>query len=454
MKQKKRKELKTLFETLGERKHFNGAVLAAEDGDILYHHAFGYADLPGKRLLQENSLFELASLSKPFTAMAVVLLEEKGMLGYEDMVERWIPGFPYEGVTIRHLLNHTSGLPDYTEWFLANWNKSEIAVNQDVVDMLMNEQPPCYFAPNEGWLYSNTGYVLLAVLIEKASGMSYADFLKQHIFTPVGMANTRVYNRRLRPEQIDDYAYGYVYDVHSGQYVLPDDLEETSYVVYLDGIQGDGTVNSVTSDLFRFDQALYQDKLISEVSKEAAFSPVQLNNGETVDYGFGWVLQNSPEKGRIVSHSGGWPGYSTMMIRYIDHRKTLIYLSNMEQDAEYEQAILKAAENILFDQPYEIPERPADKKKKDIDTAIYSRYVGSYSIHDGTAATVTAENERLYLQITGQMRFELFPSSETRFFIQSLPVEVEFMLGDGAAKSFIIYQDGTEEEAVRTDRKE
>lgn len=286
------------------------------------------------------------------------------MLGYEDTVERWIPGFPYEGVTIRHLLNHTSGLPEYIEWFFANWNKSKIAVNQDVVDMLMNEQPPCYFAPNEGWLYSNTGYVLLAVLIEKASGMSYADFLKQHIFTPVSMANTRVYNRRLRPEQIEGYAYGYVYDVHSGQYVLPDDLEETSYVVYLDGIQGDGTVNSVTSDLFRFDQALYQDKLISEVSKEAAFSPVQLNNGETVDYGFGWVLQNSPEKGRIVSHSGGWPGYSTMMIRYIDHRKTLIYLSNMEQDADYEQAILKAAENILFDQPYEIPERPADKKKK------------------------------------------------------------------------------------------
>lgn len=134
----------------------------------------------------------------------------------------------------------------------------------------------------------------------------------------------------------------------------------------------------------------------------------------------------------------------------IDHRKTLIYLSNMEQDADYEQAILKAAENILFDQPYKIPERPADKKKKDIDTAIYNRYVGSYSFHDGTAATVTAENERLYLQITGQMRFELFPSSETRFFLQSLPVEVEFMLGDDTAKSFIVYQDGTEGEAVRT----
>ncbi|MDR4433091.1 serine hydrolase [Bacillus tequilensis] len=450
MKQDKGRHLKTLFKALGQKHQFNGTVLAAEDGDILYHHSFGYAELTEKRPLQTNSLFELASLSKPFTALGIILLEEKGILGYEDDVERWLPGFPYKRVTIRHLLNHTSGLPDYMGWFLTNWDRHKIAVNQDIVNMLMNEGLPGYFEPNDGWLYSNTGYVLLAVIIEKASGMSYADFMKVSIFSPVGMKETRVYNRRLRPERMDHYAYGYVYDVHSETYVLPDDLEETNYVVYLDGIQGDGTVNAVASDLFRFDQALYQDDLISNASKKAAFSPVRLNNGETFDYGFGWVLQNSPEKGRIVSHSGGWPGYSTTMIRYIDHRKTLIYLSNKEEDAGYEQAILQAAENILFDQPYEIPERPTDKKKKKIDPAIYSRYVGSYVLQDGTAARVTAENDRLYLEITGQLRLELFPSSETRFFLRSLSVEIEFVLGDGAAKSFIIYEDGTEE-AIRTD---
>ncbi|KFI02860.1 serine hydrolase [Bacillus spizizenii] len=450
MKQNKRKHLKTLFETLGEKYQFNGTILAAEDGEILYHHSFGYAELTEKLPLQTNSLFELASLSKPFTALGIILLEEKGILGYEDKVERWLPGFPYQGITIRHLLHHTSGLPDYMGWFVSNWDQHKIAQNQDIVDMLMNEGLPNYFEPNEGWLYSNTGYVLLAVIIEKASGMSYADFMNTNIFSPVGMSETRMYNRRLRPERIDHYAYGYVYDVHSETYVLPDDLEETNYVVYLDGIQGDGTVNSVTSDLFRFDQALYQDDLISNASKKAAYSPVRLNNGGTIDYGFGWVLQNSPEKGRIVSHDGGWPGYSTAMIRYIDHRKTLIYLSNKEEEAEYEQAILKAAEHILFGQPYEIPERPADKKKKAIEPAIYASYVGSYSFQDGTAARVTAENERLYLEITGQLRLELFPSSETRFFLRSLSVELEFMLGDDVAKSFILYENGTEEEAVRT----
>ncbi|MGF7534291.1 serine hydrolase [Bacillus mexicanus] len=449
MKQEKSKHLSRLFSVLAEKYQFNGTVLAAEDGDILYHHSFGYAELKEKRPLQTNSLFELASLSKPFTALGIILLEEKGILGYEDKVERWLPGFPYQGVTIRHLLNHTSGLPDYMGWFIANWDHQKIAVNQDVVNMLMNEGLPRYFKPNEGWLYSNTGYVLLAVIIEKASGMSYADFMKTSVFSPAGMKETRVYNRRLRPERLEHYAYGYVYDVHSETYVLPDDLEETNYVVYLDGIQGDGTVNAVASDLFRFDQALYRDDFISRASKESAFAPVRLNNGETINYGFGWGLQNTTEKGRIVSHDGGWPGYSTMMIRYIDHRKTLIYLSNKEEEAEYEQAILKAAEHILFGRPYEVPERPADKKKQAIDTAIYSRYVGSYSFQDGTAVRVTAENEHLYLEITGQPKLELFPSSETRFFLRSLSVEVEFIVREEAAKSFILYEDGSEEEAIR-----
>lgn len=182
MKQNKRKHLQTLFETLGEKHQFNGTVLAAEGGDILYHHSFGYAEMTEKRPLKTNSLFELASLSKPFTALGIILLEEKGILGYEDKVDRWLPGFPYQGVTIRHLLNHTSGLPDYMGWFFANWDSHKIAVNQDIVDMLMNEGLSGYFEPNEGWMYSNTGYVLLAVIIEKASGMSYADFIKTSIF--------------------------------------------------------------------------------------------------------------------------------------------------------------------------------------------------------------------------------------------------------------------------------
>ncbi|MCY8399523.1 serine hydrolase [Bacillus haynesii] len=449
MKQNKREQLVNLFSVLNEKSQINAAVLVAEDGDILYQGAFGYANLVDKRLLKEHSLFELASLSKPFTALGILQLAQQGALNVEDPVERWITGFPYQGITIHNLLTHTSGLPDYMEWFLQHWDHNKIAVNQDIVDMLMNHQPQRYFAPGEAWLYSNTGYVLLAVIIEKASGLSFAEYMKKSIFEPVEMRNSRVYNRRLQPETIENYAYGYVYDVHTAQYVLPDDLEETKYVCYLDGIQGDGTVNSTIHDLYLFDQALYTDCLINQVSKELAFSPASLKNGESIDYGCGWVLRDSPETGRIVGHSGGWPGYSTVMIRYIDQRKTFIYLSNVEQDDEYEQAIFEAVENILFDKAYKIPDRPADKKKKEIDPAIYKRYVGSYSLQDGTAADVTVDKDRIYMQITGQIRFELFPASETRFFLRSLSVEVEFILENGMVTRLIIYQNGAEEEAVR-----
>ncbi|AOP14436.1 penicillin-binding protein 4* [Bacillus licheniformis] len=265
-------QLVNLFSVLKEKGQINAAVLVAEDGDILYQGAFGYENLADKRLLQEHSLFELASLSKPFTALGILQLAQQGELKIEDPVERWITGFPYQGVTIRDLLTHTSGLPDYMEWFLQHWDHSKIAVNQDIVDMLMNHHPQRYFA-GEGWLYSNTGYVLLAVIIEKAPGLSFAEYMKKNIFEPVKMRNSRVYNRRLQPETIENYAYGYVYDVHTEQYVLPDDLEETKYVCYLDGIQGDGTVNSTIHDLYLFDQALYTDCLINQVSKELAFSP-------------------------------------------------------------------------------------------------------------------------------------------------------------------------------------
>ncbi|AME06241.1 beta-lactamase family protein [Bacillus siamensis] len=452
MMDKKKQAFEQLFSTLDGRHEINGAVLAAENGRILYQGSFGTAELETNRMLNDRSVFELASVSKPFTALGIMKLEQQGELRYDDMIEQWLPDFPYPGITIRHLLHHTSGLPDYMELFLTHWDRDRIAVNQDVIDMLKQHKPDAYFPPGKGWLYSNTGYVVLAVMIEIVSGMSFAEFMQQAVFHPLRMNDTRVYNRRLSKENIPNYAYGYVYDVHSGEYVLPDELEETNYVVFLDGIQGDGTVNSTIGDLYLFDQALYTEEIISKETKDQAFTPGYWNEEEHFGYGFGWMIQNSSQKGKVVSHDGGWPGYSTLMIRYIDHNKTLIYLSNMEQPYQFEQAVIAAAVNILFDQPYEIPKRPADQKKADIDPAIYSRFIGDYSFQDDTHASVAVKENRLYLTIDGQTPFELFPMTETRYFVRALPLEIEFA-GDKAqaASHFVLYQDGTEETALRID---
>ncbi|MET3288395.1 UNVERIFIED_CONTAM: CubicO group peptidase (beta-lactamase class C family) [Brevibacillus sp. OAP136] len=347
-----------LFGTLAEKQLFNGVVLAAENGNVIFQAVYGDADIATGRKLALDSVFELASVSKPITALGMVKLVEQGKASYDELIGRWLPDFPYKGITIRNLLNHTSGLPDYMELFSSHWDRAKIATNQDVLDMLIAHQPPVDFEPNERWLYSNTGYVLLAILIEKIAGKSFASYLKEELFEPLGMHHTQVYNRRYEKEQIENYAYGYVYDLYSDRYELPDFVADTDFVVYLDGIQGDGTVNSSLSDLLKLDQALYTDQLVNGETLKEMFAPVRLNNGETFDYGFGWLLEENEDKGRIIGHTGGWPGYSTLLNHYHDQKKTLIILRNAPQDVEFEQAINMAAENILFDLPSDLPIAP------------------------------------------------------------------------------------------------
>lgn len=206
----------------------------------------GFANESTKEKLNENSIFELASVSKQFTAMAIVILKEKGKLNYDDKMSKFIPELSnYNHITIRNLLNHTGGLPDY-------------------------------------WEYSNTGYALLASIIENVSGMSYGDYLNKVIFKPLKMNNTFVYTRRYTPQKISNYAYGYVYSDSLKKYFLPDDLDETKIVVWLDGIVGDGTVNSTVNDLLKWDRALYKDQLVSKESKKEIFTSSELNDSTSI----------------------------------------------------------------------------------------------------------------------------------------------------------------------------
>ncbi|WP_312113004.1 serine hydrolase domain-containing protein [Brevibacillus reuszeri] len=349
-------QLDELFTTLADKKKFNGNIMVLDKGVPLYTGSFGYAQLASSTMLNTDSVFELASVSKAFTAMGIMILQEQGKISYEDTIETFLPDFPYAGISVHHLLTHTSGLPDYMALFEQHWDRSKIAANQDVLEQLKLNKPDVHFRPNEKYEYSNTGYVLLALIIEQVSGTSFADFMEQRIFYPLDMEKTRVYNRRYSQESIDNYAYGYVFAHHLGKYCLPDELADHDFVIYLDGIQGDGVVNSTLEDLRKWDRALYTEKLVSKETLEKAFSPVLLADHQPSDYGYGWRIRNDSGVGKVVCHGGGWPGYQTWLGRYLDHDKTFIYLSNMEQDGERTQANIEAVENILFDRPYRIPE--------------------------------------------------------------------------------------------------
>jgi CubicO group peptidase (beta-lactamase class C family) len=322
--------LDSVLQSVVDTARFNGNILVSKNGKVVYQKSFGYSNFDTKDLLNDSSLFELASVSKQFTAMGIMILKERGQLAYEDDIRKYIPELPYENITIRHLLNHTSGLPYYEdEKFFADWDRKRIVFNDDIISLLAKNKSPLIFKTGDRWEYSNTGYALLASIIERVSKKTYAEFLNENIFTPLEMKRTRVYNtRRSKKEIIPNYAFGFVYSDSLKRFMLPDSLREYYYVITLDGVQGDGVVNSTTIDLAKWDAALYSEKLVKKNTFEEALMPAKLNNDSTYQYGFGWFLATDSLAGRVAQHSGGWPGYGTHIKRFLDKRNCIIILSN------------------------------------------------------------------------------------------------------------------------------
>ena len=213
-------KIDSLLNAMFSNKSINGNFLIAEKGNVIYKKSFGLANESTKEKLNDNSIFELASVSKQFTAMAIMILKEKGKLHIDDDFTKYIPELShYKGITIKNLLNHTGGLPDYMVLMDSLFDKSKIATNKDIIILFARYTPKVLFPPNTKWEYSNTGYALLASIIEKASGISYKDYLQKVIFTPLNMTNTFVYSRRYAPQKIKNYAFGYVYsDVQRNLY--------------------------------------------------------------------------------------------------------------------------------------------------------------------------------------------------------------------------------------------
>lgn len=305
----------------------SGVVLVAEHGVPVFEHAYGLRDYAAAKPNISGSIFELASLSKAFTAMSVMMLKVEGKLAYDDPVEKFIPGLPYPGITIRHLLTHTSGLPDYEKVMDAHWDKAKIAHNADIIAAYKQYKPARAFAPGDKYEYSNGGYVLLASVVEKASGQDFAAFVRARIFKPVGMADTDI-RTPADWDRIDRFALGYVRPKQGGDYVRASSLPDASYSAYLAGRYGPGRVSSTAGDLLKWDRALYTDTLIPKAEMEEAYKPMKLNDGTLSQYGFGWMLGRDPVLGRIARHTGHNPGYANHIIRFIDKDITIIVLTN------------------------------------------------------------------------------------------------------------------------------
>ncbi len=292
-------------------------VLLADKGKISYQKALGIDGPTTKKSLTGQSSFNLASISKQFMAMMTMILKEKGALQYDDKVQKYLPEFPYPTITIRHLLNHTSGMVEYFDLALKYNNTLDTLNNQKLIRLLAKYQPPLEFEPGSRWYYCNTGYVILVSVIEKVSGQRIEDFFSSSITTPLQLKNTFIYYLKMvDPKNEKRRVIGM--DRLNGKYVLND-------LIRLDGVVGDGNVYSSAEDLLKWDQSLYNNKLVKAATLQEAFTPVTLNDGTKYPYGFGWGIQDS---GRIVSHTGGWVGFLNNFKRNLGKKTTFIYLSS------------------------------------------------------------------------------------------------------------------------------
>jgi CubicO group peptidase (beta-lactamase class C family) len=319
-----RPRLDSLFASVTD---FSGVVLVADHGKPIYHKAFGFRNFDTREPLDTASIFELASVSKQFTSMVIMILKKEGKLDYDDPLEKYIPGLPYPGVTIRHLLTHTSGLPDYQAVMDQYWDKTKVAGNEECIEYLMRYKPERRFGPGEKYEYSNTGYLLLASVAEKASGIGFIPFVRTRIFVPLEMTSTDL-RTQAEKAQLRNMAWGHLWVNERNAYVRADSMIQFDYGIWLGNRKGPGRISSTSTDLLKWDQALYQSRLVSDSTLADAFQPMTLNSDSLSNYGFGWSLESHPNLGRVVRHSGSNPGYSTHIIRYIDANRTIILLCN------------------------------------------------------------------------------------------------------------------------------
>jgi len=293
---------------------FNGAMLVAKNGQIVFEKYAGFKHLEERDSIDMNTTFHLASVSKTFTGMAICKLWEDGNLDINNEVSVYLQGFNYPGVTVKTLLNHRSGLPNYVHVMEEKgWDKKTMITNQDVLQFMITKKKDLMVGkPDRGFSYCNTNYALLALIIEKVSGKAYKDYLKESFFTPLQMDNSFVFLPEMESTVMPSYNW----------------RRQKEPFTYLDGVYGDKNVYSTPRDMLRWDIGLSSGKLFKPETLEAAYTGYSNEKPGVKNYGLGWRMYNYPNNKKIIYHNGWWHGNNTVFTRLIQDSATVIILGN------------------------------------------------------------------------------------------------------------------------------
>lgn len=397
-------KLDKVADAYAKNRQFIGTVLVAKGGKVLLEKGYGMANIELDVPNAPDTRFRLGSITKQFTSTAILQLQEQGKLAIDDLACKYIDSCPetWKSITIRQLLTHTSGIPSYTgmpEFPKPKFMRQPLT---PIEVLMLSKDKPLDFPPGTSFKYDNSGYVFLGVIIEKASGEKYADYLTKHVFGPLDM---------------QDSGYDVTTTVmkHRAAGYTPAGKDTFKNAEYLDMSlpYAAGSLYSTVRDLYRWDRSLYTNKLLSNASKEAMWTPVKNN------YAFGWMVSPMQDH-KQVGHGGGINGFATYIGRFPEDDATVIVLSNNQ--AGPAQAVASALAGILFKGSVELP---WERKEVSLDSKILDQYVGTYPVGP-LEIKVTNEDGHLMVHPKGQAKLEAFASSEKEFFLKAVEATLTF----------------------------
>ena len=388
--------------------NFNGNVLIAENGRVVYQRSVGFADMRARRPLTSESVFNLASISKQFTAAAIMLCREVDLLSLDDSLAKYLPEVPYEGISLHQMLTHTSGLPEQNELMYKYWDSDKPVTNRDVLEYLIKYKPPLAFKPGESFKYSNTNYSLLALVVEKVTGKRFQQFVTQSLFAPLKMTHTSFLDPTSR-KSIINQTENYIFDDEKKQFLPPAEIPQLKKAVPLTGLVGAGNIHSTTEDLLQWQDSLNMARILERESIVEMETPhVQANVDGSDAYGYGLAIKSIYDDTKIF-HNGGTLGYWNSLQHFKKANRTIIVLTNNES----EKGLTNALAAILFNQPVVLP---SIHKETTLSPQQLNRFVGTYEAANGSSFSIENRNGKLFRVQANGAPTELKAESGSKLF--------------------------------------
>jgi CubicO group peptidase (beta-lactamase class C family) len=405
---------------------FMGTVLVAQDGKIVLDKGYGFADLEWDIPNTPTTKFRLGSLTKQFTAASILLLEERGKLKVDDPVKKYMPDAPaaWDKITIFHLLTHTSGIQNFTGFPDYDSTQAIPTTPEKLVERFRNK--PLEFEPGTKWNYSNSGYVLLGYLIEKISGQSYAEFLQQNIFTPLGMKDSGYdSNSAIIAHRAAGYAPGKNGPVNAGFVDMSIPFSA-------------GALYSTTEDLLRWEQGLFGGKVLTPASLAKMTTPFKQ------DYAFGLGVSTN-DGHKMIAHDGGIQGFNTFLAYFPDDKLVVAVLANL--NGPFADQIARNLASVAHGEKVVLP---VERKEITVSPEILKHYVGTYELTRKFSLAITLEDGQLVSQGTNQPKVPMYAESETKFFLKLVDAQIEFLKNEkGEVTNLVLHQNGRDIKGMR-----